>query len=225
MAIQQAFFLVLVFFTAFAFCIPLGPGSLCVVQAAARQRFGISLSMGAGISLGSAMWASLAFQGHAQLSFQMGKIPLRGILMLGLAAFCLWWGISHIRSANGSRTKEPGPPQKKGRKRWGFLKGLTLSLTNPSGLASWTVILDLFKRMHLGVPPSTAWSAAFYFTVFSGTALFESILALIAQSPRGIFKNPSRSRSISHFTAWILILIALYWLAQGIALFTRLFPG
>jgi threonine/homoserine/homoserine lactone efflux protein len=123
-----------------------GPNFLLVSQLALSGRGRLGLFAGAGIAVGSTIWAALAMAGVAALLAHVAWIHTA--IRLAGAAYLIWFGIRLLLSA-----RAPGDAPKRlisvPSTGWGaFRSGLLTNLTNPKAGAFWTSVFSSIFPAH-----------------------------------------------------------------------------
>jgi len=129
-------FYLFTYVTAFAFCIMPGPIAIEIFHHALKKQNVHALSIGAGAAVGDAMWAMVSFYGITPFLKNGSTGYLEGIFLL--AASIITFIIGFLALKNGGfaariehKEEEMARKVKGKRKRWSFLKGLTLVMVNP----------------------------------------------------------------------------------------------
>jgi threonine/homoserine/homoserine lactone efflux protein len=115
-----------------------GPIAVLVVSRAAQKEYGAAFRIGLGAALAEGIYAFLAFWGFATfLARHPVVLPIShgvtAVILLGLGAyFLLLW-----------RHRDTGRRSKERERRGKFLLGFTISIINPTFLATWSAATTL----------------------------------------------------------------------------------
>lgn len=123
-----------------------GPNFLLISQLALTGRTRLGLTVAAGISSGSLVWAMLAMAGVAALLARAGH--LYDLIRLGGAAYLIWFGLKLLWSARSKsegaarQVTIPATPLR------AYRAGLVTNLTNPKAGAFWTSVFSSMYPVH-----------------------------------------------------------------------------
>jgi hypothetical protein len=107
--------------------------------------------------------------------------------------------------------KEEALAQKLKRKRWAFVKGFTLVMVNPLGIASWMIALAFMKKLKFFIPLTLSYEIFFLITIFAGAFTYFTLIVLITNKMKSIF-SPERTGKIIKVLGYILIMFSLYFM-------------
>ena len=204
------FFYINVFLFSFFFCIPIGPVNLEVLQSAIRKQHLHALSIAFGAAIGDAVWALCAFYG---ISPFLKNRYLEGSFLLLTALITLVIGLLSLKDARfleKIEIKEEQLALRIRRKRWLALKGFTLVIVNPLGIASWMIGLSFLRRLKIYIPFDLTYVAVFALVVTAGAMLYFSLIIFITNKMKQFF-NPQRTRRVIKSLGYLLIAFSAYF--------------
>lgn len=207
------------FFIAFFSKIPVGPVNLEVLHCSVKRYHPQALSVAFGAALGDGIWVSLAFVG---ISPFIQNRYLEAIFLLATAIITFIMGYSALKNSHFIEKAEEEIVRKIRKKRWAFLKGLTLILINPLVLLTWMISLSFLRKSKVYIPIELNHKVLLFFVVAAGTISYFSLVVLITKKIKSIF-NERRTKKITRILAYLLIACSLYFLFFSIKLF--LFKG
>jgi threonine/homoserine/homoserine lactone efflux protein len=202
------------FFTSFFLCIPIGPVNLEVFQNAIKKHHAQALSVALGASLGDATWAMAAFFGISPFLKNGYNILIEGIFLLITAVITFILGLLSLKDArllDKIEKKEEALAAKIKRKRWAFVKGLTMVLINPLGIASWMIALSFMKKLKIYIPLTLTYEIFFLIIVLAGAFAYFTLIVFITNKMKSIF-SPERTGKIIKILGYVLILFSLYFM-------------
>ena len=202
------------FFTSFCLCIPIGPVNLEVFQNAVKKHHAQALSVALGAALGDATWATAAFFGISPFLKNGYNILIEGVFLLITSVITFILGLFSLKDArllDKIEKKEEALAQKLKRKRWAFIKGLTLVMINPLGIASWMIALAFMKKLKIYIPLTLSYEILFLVIVLAGAFAYFTLIVFITNKMKSIF-SPERTGKIIKILGYILIMFSLYFL-------------
>jgi threonine/homoserine/homoserine lactone efflux protein len=202
------------FFTSFFLCIPIGPVNLEVFQNAVKKHHAQALSVALGASMGDATWAMAAFFGISPFLKNGYNILIEGVFLLITSVITFFLGLFSLKDARlleKIEKKEEALAQKLKRKRWAFVKGFTLVMINPLGIASWMIALSFMKKLKIFIPLTLTYEFFFLVTVLAGAFAYFTLIVFITNKMKSIF-SPERTGKIIKVLGYILILFSLYFM-------------
>jgi threonine/homoserine/homoserine lactone efflux protein len=202
------------FFTSFCLCIPIGPVNLEVFQNAVKKHHAQALSVALGASMGDATWAMAAFFGISPFLKNGYNILIEGIFLLITSVITFILGLLSLKDARlleKIEKKEEALAQKLKRKRWAFVKGFTLVMINPLGIASWMIALSFMKKLKIYIPLTLTYEFFFLVTVLAGAFAYFTLIVFITNKMKSLF-SPERTGKIIKVLGYILILFSLYFM-------------
>ncbi|MCP4214906.1 MAG: LysE family transporter, partial [bacterium] len=146
------------FWFGFLLCIPIGPVNLEVFNTALKKQYPQAVAVALGGALGDAIWAITAFFGVTP--FQTPK--MEGFFFIATALITGVLGFLAIKDSKFIGKKEDGMVHKIKRKRWAFLKGLTMVMVNPLGVVSWMICLQFLKKTGFYIPLELRYEIIFF---------------------------------------------------------------
>lgn len=212
--LTSIFFYLGCFLTSFCLCIPIGPVNLEVFQNAVKKNHAQALSVALGASFGDATWATAAFFGISPFLKNGYNILIEGIFLLITSVITFILGLLSLKDARlleKIEKKEEALAQKLKRKRWAFVKGFTLVMINPLGIASWMIALSFMKKLKFFIPLTLSYEIFFLVTVFAGAFAYFTLIVLITNKMKSIF-SPERTGKIIKVLGYVLILFSLYFM-------------
>jgi len=208
------------FFIGFFLCIPIGPVNLEVFQSAIKKHHAQALSIALGASLGDAIWAMAAFFGITPFlknSYNLSNgynLSVEGIFLLITAAITFVLGLLSLKDARfleKIEKREEALVQRIKRKRWAFVKGLTMVLINPLGIASWMIALSFMKKLQIYIPLELSYEIFFMLIVILGAFAYFTMIIFITNRMKSLF-SPQRITKIVRVMGYVLIAFSLYFL-------------
>ena len=203
------------FWISFALCIPLGPVNLEIFRTALRKHYPQAVAVALGAACGDGIWAMIAFFGVSPFMssprMEILFLAVTGVITMGL-------GIYTLMDSRFIEKKEEKVVLKIRLKRWAFLKGLTLVLVNPLGIASWMICLQFLRKLGLYIPMTFNYEALFYITVAAGAASYCLLIVFITNKMKHIF-NPERSHKITRYMGYLLIGLSIYFIYNAALIF------
>lgn len=209
------------FFMGFFLCIPIGPVNLEVFQSAIKKRHAHALSIALGASVGDALWAMAAFFGITPFLKNGYNICIEGIFLLVTAAITFVLGLLSLKDARfleKIEKREEALAEKIKRKRWAFVKGLTMVLINPLGIASWMIALSFMKKLKIYIPLTLTYEIFFMISVILGAFAYFTMIIFITHKMKSIF-SPQRTQKIIQVLGFVLIGFSLYFLYFAVKAF------
>ena len=208
------------FFIGFFLCIPIGPVNLEVFQSAIKKHYAQALSIALGASFGDAIWAMAAFFGITPFlkngySLSNGyNLSIEGVFLLITAAITFVLGMLSLKDARlleKIEKREEAIVQRIKRKRWAFVKGLTMVLINPLGIASWMIALSFMKKLKIYIPLELSYEIFFMITIILGAFSYFILIIFITNKMKSLF-SPQRMTKIIRVLGYVLIAFSLYFL-------------
>jgi len=209
------------FFTGFFLCIPIGPVNLEVFQSAIKKRHAHALSIALGASFGDAIWALAAFFGITPFLKNGYNICIEGIFLLVTAGITFVLGLLSFKDARfleKIEKREEALAEKIKRKRWAFVKGLTMVLINPLGIASWMIALSFMKKLRIYIPLTLTYEIFFMLSVILGAFAYFTLIIFITHKMKSIF-SPQRTQKIIRALGFLLIGFSFYFLFFAVKAF------
>ena len=165
---------IILFYTAcywisFFLCIPLGPVNLEVFHTALKKHYPQAVAVAFGGAMGDAFWATAALFGVYPF---INSPNLEGVFLSATAIITLVLGIVAVKDSRFIEKKEEEVASKiRRRKRWAFIKGLSMVLVNPLGIISWMISLQFLKKIDIYIPMELNFEIIFYVVVTVGALL------------------------------------------------------
>lgn len=214
------------FFISFFLAIPIGPVNLEVFHTSVQKHYVHALMLAFGAAFGDAMWATAAFFGITPFLKNGHNAWLEGAFLLLTAVITLALGLIALKDARlveRFEKKEEELASRIKRKRWALLKGFTMVLINPLGIASWMIALSFLKKLDLKIPLEIRYEALFVAIVLLGTFSYFATIVFVTNRMENFF-SPERTCRIIKGLGWVLILFSIYFTFFAIkALFPKLF--
>lgn len=205
-------FYIACYWISFFLCIPLGPVNLEVLHTALKKHYPQAVAVAIGGALGDAFWATGAFFGVSPF---INSPNLEGIFLLVTAAITLVLGIVAIKDSKFIEKKEEDVVNRIRRKRWAFLKGLTMVLVNPLGIVSWMIFLQFLRKVDVYIPMQLKYEIIFFLVVMAGAASYFFLVIFITNKMKNIL-NPGRTRKITKCLGILLIGLSAYFLYNAV---------
>jgi threonine/homoserine/homoserine lactone efflux protein len=202
--------------TAFAFCIMPGPVAIEVFHLALKKQNIHALSIGLGAAVGDALWAMVAFYGITPF-FRNGSAGyLEGIFLLAASLITFIIGFLVLRNSGFAarvENKEEAIARKvkRKRKRWSFLKGLTLVMVNPLGIGSWFIVLAALKKSKIYIPLNITYEILFPVFVIIGAFSYSIMMVAITKRIKPLF-SPGKAAKIIKGLGYLLVFFSIYFL-------------
>ena len=209
-------FYIACFFISFFLCIPIGPVNIEIFQHALKKEYVQAFFIAMGAALIDAVWATCAFFG---ISPFLSSRYMEASFLLFTAIITFILGIVALKDAKFIEKKEEEIVTKlKLKKRWAFLKGLTMVLVNPLGIVSWMIALSFLRRAKIYIPMEFRYEVIFFVVVFLGATGYFSLIIFITNKMKAIF-NPKRTCTVIKVLGYILLSFSMYFLFNSMKLF------
>lgn len=202
------------YLTGFWLCIMPGPVALEVFHHALKKQNIQALSVGAGAALGDAIWAMVAFFGITPFLKNGQNNYLESIFLLAAAVITFVIGFLALKDAHlveKLEKKEEEIARKVMRKRWAFLKGLTMVMVNPLGIGSWVIVLSFLKKSKIYIPLSLSYEIIFMGVVMAGAFSYSILMVVITNRAKKLF-TPETTTWIIKILGSLLIAFSIYFL-------------
>lgn len=206
------FFYIACFWIGFFLCIPLGPVNLEVLHTALKKHYPQAIAVAIGGAMGDAFWATTAFFGVSPF---MNSPKMEGIFLLVTAVITLALGIVALKDSKFIEKKEEEMVTRIRRKRWAFLKGLTMVLVNPLGIVSWMISLQFLRKIDIYIPMRLNYEIIFFIVVTAGAGSYFLLVIFITNKINNILK-PRRTRKITKYLGILLIGLSAYFLYNAV---------
>ncbi len=209
------------FFISFFLAIPIGPVNLEVFHSSLQKHYAHALLLALGAAVGDALWATAAFFGITPFLKNGHNSWIEGAFLLITAAITLGLGLIALKDARlieRFEKKEEELVSKIKRKRWALLKGLTMVLVNPLGIASWLIALSFMKKLNLRIPLELRYEALFVAVVILGAFSYFATIVFVTNRMKDVF-NPQRTCRIIKALGWVLIAFSLYFIYFAVKAF------
>ena len=201
-------FYVSCFWISFVLCIPLGPVNLEVFHTALKKHYPQAIAIAVGGAFGDAVWATVAFFGVSPFTHSP---RMEALFLLGTAVVTFALGVFALKDSKFIEKKEEKVVTRIRRKRWAFLKGLTMVLVNPLGIASWMICLQFLRKTGTYIPMELRYEILFYVVVTMGAACYFLLIIFITNKMKHVF-NPQRIRKITRGLGFLLVGLSIYFL-------------
>ena len=211
------FFYISCFFISFFLCIPIGPVNIEIFQTSLKRLFPQAISIAVGAAIGDAIWAWCAFFG---ISPFLHNRNMEAAFFVFTSIITAVLGILALKDARFiEKTEEQIIVKTKiRRKRWAFLKGLTMVLVNPLGIVSWMVSLSFLRKINIYIPLTLNYEILFFLVVIMGASTYFLVIITITSKMKKVF-NIERTHKIIKFLGYLLIIFSLYFMFNAIKLF------
>jgi threonine/homoserine/homoserine lactone efflux protein len=167
-----------------------------------RQREGLGVALGAAAA--ESVYAFLAFWGLGTVLY--ASPTLQQASRLVGAAVMVTLGVYLAKRKSSARVPESEVPVA-GRKRRGFLLGLSVTFLNPTIIVSWTMVTATVHSTGL-VQPGPLSAVVFALGVGAGIVLwFATFLHLINRFQSGL--RPQTVDRVLNVTGWLVVAIGL----------------
>lgn len=205
-------FYIACYWISFFLCIPLGPVNLEVLHTALKKHYHQAIAVAVGGAMGDAVWATTAFFGVSPF---INSPRMEGFFLLVTAAITLVLGIVALKDSKFIEKKEEEMVTRIRRKRWAFLKGLTMVLVNPLGIVSWMISLQFLRKIEIYIPMRLNYEIIFFIVVTAGAASYFLLMIFITNKINNIL-NPRRTRAITKYLGILLIGLSAYFLYNAV---------
>jgi len=205
---QIIFFYLSIFWIGFLLCIPIGPVNFEIFHTALKKQYPQAVAVAIGGAIGDAVWATVAFFGVSPFT---KSYYLEAAFLLATAAITLVLGIFTLKDSRFIEKKEEEMVRKIRRKRWAFLKGLTLVLVNPLGIVSWMICLQFLRRVKVYIPLQLRYEVLLFMVVTAGAVSYFLLIVFITNKMKHIF-NRQRTSKITKGLGFLLIGLSIYFL-------------
>ncbi|MCP4147584.1 MAG: LysE family transporter [bacterium] len=195
-------------------CIPIGPVNLEIFHTALKKQQPQAISVAIGGALGDAIWAICAFFGVAALL----NPRMQGVFCTVTAVITFSLGIFALKDSRFIEQQEEAMVSKIKRKRWAFLKGLSMVLVNPLGVITWMICLQFLKDLKIYIPLELRYELLFFLIVTIGAASYFLLIVFITNKMKHIF-NPERTVKITKFLGYLLITLGCYFVFNAVRAF------
>jgi threonine/homoserine/homoserine lactone efflux protein len=179
-----------------------GPVAVLVLERGLVRRGREGLGIALGAAAAETVYAFLAFWGlGAVLHASPGILPASRLVGAGVM---MTLGVYLATRKSRPRNVETGP-EPVGRKRRGFLLGLSVTFLNPTIIASWTVVTATVHSTGW-VLPGLPSAIAFALGVGGGVvAWFTTLLRLLLRFQSGL--RPQTVDRVLRITGWLVVAI------------------
>ena len=214
-------FYLVAYLMGFALCIMPGPVAIEVFHHALQKQNKHALSIGLGAGVGDGIWAIVAFYGITPFLKNGQNQHLEGIFLLTAAVVTFFIGLLAIKDSRfveKVEKKEEAIAQRVKRKRWSFLKGLTLVMVNPLGIGSWMLVLSFLKKVYVYIPLMLSYEIVFFAAVMLGAFSYSLLVVGITGKIKKLFDH-EKTAKIVKILGYLLVGFSLYFLFHAIRAF------
>jgi threonine/homoserine/homoserine lactone efflux protein len=221
-----ALFYLIAYGMGFALCIMPGPVAIEVFHHALKKQNKHALAIGLGAGIGDGIWAIVAFYGITPFLKNGNGNHLEGIFLLTAAVIIFIIGFLAIKDARlferlEKKEEEIAEKVKRKRKRWSFLKGLTLVMVNPIGIGSWMIVLSFLKKVKIYIPLTLTYEIFFFAAVILGAFSYSCLVVAITNRVKPLFDH-EKTAKITKVLGYLLIIFSVYFLFHSIRAFFNL---
>ena len=205
-------FLISAYFTGVLAAVPAGPVQLEVVRRSINGHIRSALMVVLGALIVDIFYGVIAFFGIAPY---LKEEKIMALFWLAGSVILTVLGIMVIRNSSGKTTikHEPGYL---GKKRWGFLGGLSLSATNPMMIIWWLAGAKLFIDMRLIDSLTPDLAVSFLVAGGSGLASYLIFLSIFLYWAKK-FLSERWIRTINLLFGYGLLIIAAYFIFSSLS--------
>jgi threonine/homoserine/homoserine lactone efflux protein len=201
------------YWISFFLCIPLGPVNLEVFHTALKKHYPQAAAVAVGGAMGDAFWATAALFGVYPF---INSPNLEGVFLSATAVITLVLGIMALKDSRFIEKKEEGVVSMiRRRKRWAFVKGLTMVLVNPLGIISWMISLQFLEKIDIYIPMQLKYEIIFYLVVTAGAASYFLLVILVTNKMKRIL-NTTRTHKITKYLGFLLIGLSAYFFYNAV---------
>jgi threonine/homoserine/homoserine lactone efflux protein len=216
-------FYLVAYLMGFALCIMPGPVAIEVFHHALKKQNKHALSIGLGAGVGDGVWAIVAFYGITPFLKNGQNNYLEAIFLLSAAVVTFIIGLLAIKDSRFVKKverKEEAIAErvKRKRKRWSFLKGLTLVMVNPLGIGSWMIVLSFLKKVHVYIPLMLSYEIVFFVLVILGAFSYSLLIVAITGKIKNMFDHEKTAKTVK-ILGYLLVVFSLYFLFHSIRAF------
>lgn len=216
-------FYLIIYFIGFALCVMPGPVAIEVFHHALKRQNKHALSIGIGAGIGDGVWAMVAFFGITPFLKNDRGNTLEGIFLLVAAVVTFIIGTLAIKNSGLVQKVEKKEEQiaekvKRKRKRWSFLKGVTLMLVNPLGIGSWMIVLSFLKKVKIYIPLTLTYEILFFIAVVAGAFSYSVVIVAITNRIKRLF-DPEKTAKTVKILGYLLVGFSIYFLFHSIRAF------
>lgn len=194
---------------------PIGPVNLEIFHTALKKQYPQAIAVALGAAFGDSIWAFLAFMGISPFS---RSHKMEAIFFLVTATITLILGIIILKDSKLMIKQEEILIGKIKRKRWAFLKGLSLIMVNPLAIVTWMVCLQFLRKMKLYIPLQLKYEIVFFCVVGAGAASYFSLIVLITNKMKSFF-NHQRTVKIIKCLGYGLFVLSAYFIFNAVKAF------
>ncbi len=213
--LQILLFYIYSYWIGFLLCIPIGPVNLEIFHTSLKKQYPQAISVAVGAAIGDSVWAMVAFFGVSPF---MKSHYLEATFLTITAIITFTLGIFALKDSKFIQKKEEAVLTKIKRKRWAFLKGLTLVLVNPLGILSWMICLQFIRKLNIYIPLEFKYELLFFVVVTIGAASYFLLIVFITNKMKHVF-NHQRTYKITKFLGYLLITISIYFIYNAVKAF------
>ncbi|HNX98269.1 MAG TPA: hypothetical protein PKK12_11360, partial [Candidatus Aminicenantes bacterium] len=94
------------------------------------------------------------------------------------------------------------------------LKGLSMVLINPLGIASWMICLAFLRKFEVYIPMRLSYEVVFFFVVVAGVMVYFSAIVFITDKMKHLF-NPRSTGRVIRWLGYLLIAFSLIFLVNA----------
>lgn len=222
-------FYLIIYFIGFALCVMPGPVAIEVFHHALKRQNKHALSIGIGAGIGDGVWAIVAFFGITPFLKNGQGNHLEAIFLLVATVITFIIGTLAIKNSRFVQKVEKTEEHiaekvKRKRKRWSFLKGITLMLVNPLGIGSWMIVLSFLKKIKIYIPLTLTYEILFFVAVVLGAFSYSVLIVAITNRIKGLF-DPEKTAKTVKILGYLLIAFSIYFLFHSIRAFFFSAPG
>jgi threonine/homoserine/homoserine lactone efflux protein len=182
-----------------------GPVAVLVLERGLIRRGREGLGVALGAAAAETLYAFLAYWGLGAVLYASPML-LRASRLIG-AGVMITLGIYLTTRKSAPRPVETTDPAPAGRKRTGFLLGLSVTFLNPTIIVSWTVVSTTVHSTGL-VAPGLVSAIVFALGVGVGIVVwFATLLHLIHRFQSGL--RPQTVDRVLHITGWLVVAIGV----------------
>lgn len=196
------------YWISFVLCIPLGPVNLEIFHTALNKHYPQAAAVAVGAACGDAIWATVAFFGVSPF---LSSPRMEALFLAATAVITMGLAIYTLKDSRFIQKTEEKVMLKIKLKRWAFLKGLTLVLVNPLGIASWMICLQFLRKLGIYIPMSFNYEVLFYLSVAAGAASYCLLIVFITNKMKHIF-SPERTHKITKYLGYFLLILSIYFM-------------
>jgi threonine/homoserine/homoserine lactone efflux protein len=191
----------------FFVALPFGPVNLEIIRKVLNQQTKSAVVFASGAAAGDGLWPVIAFVGVAPWL----EIPIVSIIFWTVSTILLsYLGVSALLEKKEHLHPEH-PKAAGGKKRFAFIMGFTLVLSNPLNLVAWLTAMGAFHTADI-LPTTNLFSTiVLWGSVTTGSMTLFSVVIFLVRKYKHFITNSPLEKRVNQIFGPIIILIAIYF--------------